>query len=121
MKWCSADWFHKLYLYFYARYTGSQEDQVKVFHKMMALLDQKYGGNIPEELRRNFCKESKPLMPLTNIITFDTRVIVLFVCIGFGVPWVYFLFESIILEAVRFYMINRHERLCQKVIDEVSG
>ena len=121
MKWCSADWFHKLYLYFYARYTGSQEDQVKVFHKMMALLDQKYGGNIPEELRRNFCKESKPLMPLTNIITFDTRVIVLFVCIGFGVPWVYFLFESIILEAVRFYMINRHEKLCQKVIDEVNG
>ena len=59
MKWCSSDWFHKLYLYFYARYTGSQEAQVKSFHEMMHKLNCKYGDNIPEEVRKDFCKESK--------------------------------------------------------------
>jgi hypothetical protein len=120
MKWCSRDWFHKLYLYFYARYTGSQEDQVKIFHKMMTLLKKKYGENIPAHIREDFCRESKPLMPLTNIINFDTRVAVLFLCVGFDIPWLYFVFESTILEGIRFHIINRHEKLCQRILEEYT-
>ncbi|MBQ1199477.1 MAG: CDP-alcohol phosphatidyltransferase family protein [Bacteroidaceae bacterium] len=115
MKWMSKDWFHKLYLYFYARYTGSQEAQVKSFHTMMKGLEAKYGTEIPLDVREDFCRESRPQMPLTNIITFDTRVIVLFLCIGFGIPWLYFIFESTVLEAIRFHMIERHERLCERI------
>lgn len=120
MKWCSRDWFHKLYLYFYARYTGSQEDQVKIFHKMMIGLKERYGENIPVPIREDFCRESKPLMPLTNIINFDTRVAVLFLCIGFNIPWLYFIFESTILEGIRFHIINRHEKLCQRILEEYT-
>jgi hypothetical protein len=120
MKWCSRDWFHKLYLYFYARYTGSQEDQVKIFHKMMMGLKEKYGENIPTPIREDFCRESKPLMPLTNIINFDTRVAVLFLCVGFDIPWLYFVFESTILEGIRFHIINRHEKLCQRILEEYT-
>lgn len=120
MKWCSRDWFHKLYLYFYARYTGSQEDQVKIFHKMMIGLKEKYGENIPVPIREDFCRESKPLMPLTNIINFDTRVAVLFLCVGFDIPWLYFIFESTILEGIRFHIINRHEKLCQRIIKKYT-
>lgn len=120
MKWCSRDWFHKLYLYFYARYTGSQEDQVKVFHKMMIGLKERYGENIPVPIREDFCRESKPLMPLTNIINFDTRVAVLFLCVGFDIPWLYFVFESTILEGIRFHIINRHEKLCQRILEEYT-
>jgi hypothetical protein len=120
MKWCSRDWFHKLYLYFYARYTGSQEDQVKIFHKMMIGLKERYGENIPVHIREDFCRESKPLMPLTNIINFDTRVAVLFLCVGFDIPWLYFVFESTILEGIRFHIINRHEKLCQRILEEYT-
>lgn len=120
MKWFSRDWFHKLYLYFYARYTGSQEAQVRNFHVMKQRLSEKYGDNIPQDLRNEFCKGSRPLMPLTNIITFDTRVIVLFLCIGFGIPWLYFLFESIVLEAIRFYMIGKHEQLCLRITEKYT-
>jgi RNase P subunit RPR2 len=115
MKWMSKDWFHKLYLYFYARYTGSQEAQVKSFHKMMQRLEEKYGNDIPAAIREDFCRESRPLMPLTNIINFDTRVAVLFLSIGFGIPWFYFVFESTVLEAVRFHVTRRHERLCERI------
>lgn len=120
MKWCSRDWFHKLYLYFYARYTGSQEDQVKIFHKMMIGLKEKYSENIPTPIREDFCRESKPLMPLTNIINFDTRVAVLFLCVGFDIPWLYFVFESTILEGIRFHIINKHEKLCQRILEEYT-
>lgn len=120
MKWCSKDWFHKLYLYFYARYTGSQENQVKVFHKMMTRLNEKYGQDFPATLREDFCRGSKPLMPVANIITSDIRVAALFLCIGFGIPWMYFIFESTVLEVIHFYLINRHEKLCQKIIEKYT-
>lgn len=115
LKWNSKEWFHKLYLYFYARYTGSQEAQVHDFHHMMAALGKTYGNNLPDGLRKEFCKGSRPLMPLTNIITFDTRVAVLFLTIAFGVPYLYFIFEATVLEAVRFTLISRHERLCRRI------
>jgi phosphatidylglycerophosphate synthase len=120
MKWCSKDWFHKLYLYFYARYTGSQENQVKVFHKMMTRLNEKYGQDFPATLREDFCRGSKPLMPVANIITSDIRVAALFLCIGFGIPWMYFIFESTVLEVIHFYLINRHEKLCQRIIEKYT-
>lgn len=120
LKWNRSEWFHKLYLYFYARYTGSQEAQVHVFHTMMRCLRNKYGENFPQNLREDFRCGSRPLMPLTNIITFDTRVIVLFACIGFGIPWLYFIFESTVLEAVRFYMIGRHEKLCKYIMEKYT-
>lgn len=120
MKWLSRDWFHKLYLYFYARYTGSQEAQVKNFHVMKQRIGAKYGDKLPQELRDDFCKRSRPLMPLTNIITFDTRVIVLFLCVGFGIPWLYFIFESTVLETIRFYMIGEHEKLCQEITEKYT-
>lgn len=120
LRWNSHEWFHKLYLYFYARYTGSQEDQVRVFGRMMSRLKAKYGKELPQALREEFCRGSRPLMPLTNILTFDTRVIVLFLCIGFGTPWLYFVFESTVLELIRFYMIRRHEALCQSIIERYT-
>ncbi len=116
LRWNSREWFHKLYLYFYARYTGSQEAQVKIFHTMMQSLKDKYGNDMPQPLRDEFCQGSRPLMPLTNVLTFDTRVGVLFITIALGVPYIYFLFESIVLEAVRFYAIRRHETLCQSIL-----
>lgn len=120
LKWNSSEWFHKLYLYFYARYTASQEAQVRNFGLMMHKLREKYGDALPQSLRDEFCKGSRPLMPLTNILTFDTRVIVLFLSIGLGVPWVYFVFESTVLELVRFYTIRRHEDICKKIMEQYT-
>ena len=120
LKWNKQGWFQKLYLYFYARYTGSQEDQVKNFHKMMSLIHEKYEDNIPESLRNDFLKGSRPLMPLSNIITFDFRVIIMFLCIGFNEPWLYVVLECTLFEILRFYTIARHEKLCAQIIEKYS-
>ena len=66
-------------------------------------------------VRQQFRQESLPLMPICNILTFDTRVAVLFVSMFIGLPWVYFLFEVTVLEALRFYLLHRHEAFCHRI------
>ncbi|KAA6313076.1 hypothetical protein EZS27_036094, partial [termite gut metagenome] len=48
-------------------------------------------------------------MKYTNILSFNTRVIVLFIGIFIGQPWIYFVFELTVLNGILVYMIIRHE------------
>ena len=118
LRWCSKDWFEKLYLFFYARYTLGQEQQTPQFQRLRPLME-----TLPlnDPLRQQFRQESLPIMPLSNIITFDTRAIVLFLSILIGHPWVYFIFEATVLEAVRYYARYRHESFCHKFYQTLSA
>lgn len=113
LRWMSRNWFEKLYLHFYIIYTCGQEDQCPHLQQFMAALRDRYGHDIPQSLRTEFRRESLPLMPITNILTFDTRAGVLFASLLIGHPWLYFVFESTILEWLRYRMIHRHEAFCQ--------
>lgn len=119
MRWKSKDWFHKLYLFFYIKYTRAQEEQTPHFQQLRGLL-QKKPHLLSEEIREEFRQESLPLMPMTNILTFDTRVGVLFLSLLIGLPWIYMLFEITILEILRFRMRNRHEAICQRLYEKLS-
>ena len=121
LKWNSRDWFHKLYLFFYIRYTKSQEDQTPVFQQLFSAIQEKLGGKVSEDMRRRFRQDSLPLMPITNILTFDTRAGVLFLSVLIGMPWIYFIFESTVLEVLRYRMIHRHEGFCRKYLDEINS
>lgn len=118
LRWCSKDWFEKLYLFFYIRYTRSQEGQTPEFQKLRPLME-KVPLNDP--LREQFRRESLPLMPLCNIITFDTRFAALFLSLVVGHPWIYFVFEATVLEAVRYYARYRHEAFCRKFRQTLSA
>ena len=120
LKWKSSEWFHKLYLFFYIRYTKSQEDQTPVFQKLFQAIQEKLGGNVSDDMRQRFRADSLPLMPITNILTFDTRAGVLFLSVIIGMPWIYFVFEATALELLRYWMIHTHETFCQKYIDEIN-
>lgn len=121
MRWISRQWFHKLYLFFYIIYTKGQEHQTPCFQQFYAALRKRYGNNIPTDLRRRFREESLPLMPATNILTFDTRVGVLFVSLLTGMPWIYFVFESTVLEWLRYRTIRRHEAFCAGFYRELTN
>mgnify|MGYP003304199498 CR=1 FL=1 len=41
---------------FYIRYTRSQERSTPQFQKMRALLKEKYGEDVPQPLRQDFCR-----------------------------------------------------------------
>jgi hypothetical protein len=121
LKWGSRDWFRKLYLWFYVNYTGSQESLSPSFQQFFKLVKKQYGDNIPQTLRDSFREGSLPLMKYTNMLSFNTRVIVLFLSLIFNYPWVYFVFELIVLNAMLVYMILTHEALCRKLGRKISA
>jgi len=59
-------------------------------------------------------------MPLTNILTFDLRVGVLFLSMFVGQPILFPLFEIVVLEPVRFYTRRRHEGFCTEFHNQLS-
>lgn len=119
LKWWSNDWFHKLYLFFYILYTKRQERHTPEFQALYSCILTERHGVIPHEIKERFRKDSLPLMPFTNILTFDTRVGVLFLCIIIHEPWLYFVFESTILEIIRIRTQKRHEQICKKYHQEL--
>ena len=83
----------------------------------MQSLYHKYGkaGNAPESFRARFRHCSLPLMPLTNILTYNTRAIALYVSCLVDLPWLYFVFEIVVLSVLWAYMHARHEAFCRKL------
>lgn len=103
--------FRKIYLWFYGNYTASQEQLSPAFQRFFKALAAKYGETYPEDIRGEFRKRSLPLMKYTNILSFNTRVIVLFISLMLNIPWVYFVFELTVLNGLLVYMVCKHESL----------
>ena len=108
----------KAFLKTYVNYTRQQENATPAFQRLMQSLYHKYGkaGNAPESFRARFRHCSLPLMPLTNILTFNTRAIVLYLCCLIDLPWFYFVFEIVFMSALCGYMRHRHEKMCNNLL-----
>ena len=63
-------------------------------------------------LQSHFLSGSRPLMPLTNILTHNTRAFALFFAVLVNIPWLYPLFEIVVLQPLYWWMRYRHELLC---------
>ena len=105
----------KTFLYFYGNYTRSQEMQTPAFQRFYAALRGRFGEQIPQPLRDDFRRGSLPLMKYANILTFNTRAIVLYVVMLVGQPWLYFVFEVTVMTLIYCYMRSRHEGLCREL------
>lgn len=101
----------------YARYCRSQERRTPEFQRLLATVRERHGSvdQLPQAMREQFLNGSRPLMPLTNILTFNTRAIVLYITCLADCPWVYFLFEMTMMSLLYVYMHQRHERLCRRM------
>ena len=115
LRWQSRDWFEKLYLFFYIRYTLRQEHMTPRCQQMLDLLQSRYADAIPEPLREEFLRRSRPLMPACQALTFDLRIGVLYLTALLNCVWAYFLFEGIVLQIVFFRLRRRHEQLCTDI------
>ena len=109
-------WARKFY-YNYANYCKSQEKRTPCFQKLYKHLTGKYRDveNIPQPLKEEFLANSRPLMPLTNILTFNVRAIMIYLTCLTDCTWLYLLFEITIMQAMYIFMHKSHERLCLKL------
>ena len=109
-----SNFLEKLFMKFYIPYTRDQERWTPKLQNFRYTLEFEYGNEEPpEDFREEFREASKPFMKYTNILSFNTRVIVLFVCIIAGVPWVYFIFELTILNILLIYMLYKYGNICK--------
>ena len=120
LPWRHNVWW-KWFLFFYGNYTRSQERMTPRFQQMFALW-QKMKGTAPAgEARTEFIEGSRPLMKYCNFLTFNARAIALYVSMLVGMPYLYFIFELTVMNAVFFYMRSRHERLSSAVYEKLSS
>ena len=92
-----GNFFWKLFLNAYVAYVENQERMTPRFQRFIKTIQEKYGTDIPQELRNEFRKGSLPLMKYANILTFNSRAIMLCVTMLIGEIWFYLFFELVIL------------------------
>lgn len=114
---------HRVFYYNYTAYCRSQEHRTPLFQKLYAIIENKYGGieNLPADIRQQFITGSKPLMPLTNLLTFNLRAITIYITCLADVPWMYPIIEITILQIMYIYMHRHHEQLCLKIYNTITS
>ena len=114
----------KFFLMFYVNYTKGQESQTPHFQHLFHLLSQNPQHPGPEHVEgqnpqnpaiQKFLQGSRPLMKWTNILTFNTRAIVLYISCLIDRPWIYWIFEITIMTIIFLHMRHRHEKLCKTI------
>ncbi|MDR2534169.1 MAG: CDP-alcohol phosphatidyltransferase family protein [Tannerellaceae bacterium] len=106
----------RLFYEAYKYYTKLQESVTPQLQKMLITLRRRYADDIPQEIRIQFRRQSKKIMRLIDLMTFNGRSIVLFAIVWFDWIWLYLLYETIFLNLVLMIAINRHERMCAKIV-----
>ncbi|MDE6309253.1 MAG: CDP-alcohol phosphatidyltransferase family protein [Muribaculaceae bacterium] len=112
LSW-KKDFWQKLTMTFYTNYTVTQEKETPAMQAFRQKLAERYPGEVPEKLREEFRAASRPLMKYTNILSFNVRSWALIASILLKMPWLYFVFEITVMNAILLYMRHRHEAICR--------
>lgn len=119
LSW-GKDFGAKLVLFFYRNYTTDQENRSPKLQVLFKVIKEKFGEVAPEAFRNDFRKKSLPLMKYTNILSFNTRCIALFISVLVGWPWMYFVFELTVLNILLVYMVTKHEKICKQFTIDIK-
>ena len=101
----------RLFYYNYANYCKSQEQRTPQFQQFFARWKSDAALQT-EDVRQQLLAGSRPLMKYTNLLTFNSRAITIYVTCLLGCPWVYPLVELTVLQTMYVYMHRKHEKLC---------
>ena len=110
-------WLSRLFYYNYANYCRSQEKRTPAFQHFFAQVKRQYpdAGSMPQSLRAEFRRGSLPLMKYTNLLTFNSRAILIYISCLLNVPYVYPLAEMTVFALMYWHMHRSHEALCKQI------
>ena len=114
------DFFYKLFMASYVNYTKEQEIFTKNLGYLISLVRSKWPNELPLWLQNGFRHENKPLMKYTNILSFNTRAIALFIAVLINMPLLYWLFELTVLNFILVYMVYKQQRVSKKYIVKIQ-
>ncbi|MDO4496446.1 MAG: CDP-alcohol phosphatidyltransferase family protein [Bacteroidales bacterium] len=110
----------KLIQWIYLGYTRLQEKltpNLQFFRKR--ILQTNGDAVISPQLSELFRQQSLPLLKFTNILTFNWRAITLFISLMSGMPWLYFVVELTVFNAMLFYMRQKYEHIASTLLSKV--
>lgn len=107
----------KAFYYNYEKYCRSQERRTPKFQSFFKAVKSRYPNaeEIPETLRCDVRRGSLPLMKFTNLLTFNSRAILVYVTCLANVPYVYPLVEIVVFSIMYAYMHSAHEQMCENL------
>lgn len=105
----------------YLNYTRLQENCSPQLQRLLALMKSKFNMLIPVNEHQAFNVQNKPLMRLTNIVQFNTRVIFLFLWLFIDQTWLYFVFDLLVLNSILIYMVRRQEKISRHFYQRLSA
>ena len=108
-----SDWLGRVFYINYAKYCRSQEKRTPQFQLFFGKVRRQWpdAAQMPQALRDDFRRGSLPLMPYTNLLTFNSRAILVYLTCLADCPWLYPLAEITIYNIMYAYMHRKHERL----------
>ena len=111
----TAPYLERLWKRIFCGYTRNQERMTPHLQQLLQAIEERGEESLPEAFYEEYRAYSLPLMPYTNILSFNTRFFALAISMFLGMPWMYLLFECTVLCALALYMHHRHERFCTKL------
>lgn len=108
---------NKAFYFLYRWYTLLQVKATPTLQQMLRSLHARYGDDIPQDIRLRFRKQSRSLMRLVDLLTFNGRTLVMFVIVLSGQVWAYYLYEIIVLNIVLVVAMKKHEKMCAEFVD----
>jgi len=110
LSW-SKNFFKKFLLNIYLTYTKEQELFSYKLRKLFQYTLDNYNGEMPQSFKDEYRRLSKPLIKYYNILTTNTRMIVLFISLFLNSFEIYLAFEITILNFLFIYVVNKQEKI----------
>ncbi len=101
----------------YIDYTKKQEKVTPQFQNLLAKLREKFGStaNIPDAVRQDFLRSSRPVITWNGLLTFNFRSFWLFLFCLLDIPVCNFIFEIFAMGLLAWYVNHRHETFCKRI------
>lgn len=109
LSW-SKNFARKFLMRVYINYTIEQEFLSANSLKLLNYISLMYNDQVPTTISVEFKKQNKKLIKYCNILTSNTRMIVLFISILAGNLWLFFIFEATVLNILLVYVVFKHEK-----------
>lgn len=111
----------KIFLHSYVGYTEKQEKSTPEFQRLMSVVNERYGEDMPEEIREEMLQLSRRIMPLNAMLTFNFRTLMFALFCLTDIPALYFIFEGLGMRLFASYINHRHESYCRKVTERITS
>lgn len=111
----------KLLFWIYLNYTVEQEAFSKNFQRLRRRIDGTYGEHIPSWFSVAYAKMNRPLMKYYSILTTNTRMIAMAVCVIIDIVPLYFVIEVLVINLVMVLVTVRQERISGVLLAQIES